>query len=216
MGRAKATKKMGTSIVEKLEKNKRRRRSRTPRPRHPKPSCRSEVVVEVDEGRKWLMEKIWTQKYNMPLTIEGILRLEETPKGSTIWELASQNRNIINNYAFWEIRGGSITRFSEEEWQHRDRMVSIQSLQSTHQKAVREGLEYVREYCKEGEPDETWRTWRKPEECDENIDQEQKGIFIKELESRKIKIRSGPDILRWGKSTRGTFTVKEAYYLTTR
>lgn len=68
----------------------------------------------------------------------------------------------------------------------------------------------------EGETDETWRTWRKPEEWDENIDQEKKGIFIKELESRKIKIRPGPDILRWGKSTRGTFTVKEAYYLSTQ
>lgn len=36
------------------------------------------------------------------------------------------------------------------------------------------------------------------------------------MESRKIKTRAGQDILRWGKSTRGTFTVKEAYYLTTR
>lgn len=35
------------------------------------------------------------------------------------------------------------------------------------------------------------------------------------MESRKIKARLGPDILRWGKSTRGVFTVKEAYYLTT-
>lgn len=63
------------------------------------------------------MEKIWKQKYNMPLTTKDILRLEETPKGSTIWELASQKRNMINNCAFWEIRGGSIARFWKEEWQ---------------------------------------------------------------------------------------------------
>ena len=97
-------------------------------------------------GRNDLWKKIWTQKYNMPSTSEGILRLEETPKGSTIWELASQSRNIINNYAFWEIRGGDIARFWEEEWKQRDKMVSIQALQSIHQKAVREALEYVREY----------------------------------------------------------------------
>lgn len=75
-------------------------------------------------------------------------------------------------------------------------MVSIQALQSIHQKAVRKGLEYIREYWKEGEPDETWRTWRKQKEWDENIDKEKKGIFIKEMESRKIKARPGSDILR--------------------
>lgn len=94
-------------------------------------------------GGNDLWKKIWTQKYNMPSTSEGILRLEETPKVSTIWELASQNRDIINNYAFWEIRGGNTTRFWEEAWQQRDRMVSIQALQSTYQKAVMEGLECV-------------------------------------------------------------------------
>lgn len=52
MGRTKTAKEMGTSIVEKVDKIKRRRRSRTPRPRQPKPGSRSETVVEVDEGRK--------------------------------------------------------------------------------------------------------------------------------------------------------------------
>eukprot|EP00253_Pinus_taeda_P019943 PITA_19943 len=135
-------------------------------------------------GGNDLWKRIWTQKYNMPATTTGILILEETPKGSTIWELASESRNIINNYAFWEIRGGYTAIFWEEEWQQRDKMVSIQALQSIHQKVVREGLEY-------------------------------KGIFIKELESRKIKARLELDILRWRKSTRGAFTVKESYYLTT-
>eukprot|EP00253_Pinus_taeda_P021074 PITA_21074 len=135
-------------------------------------------------GGNDLWKRIWTQKYNMPATTAGILRVEETPKGSTIWELASQRRNIINNYAFWEIRGRGMARFWEEEWQQRNKMVNIQALQSIHQNAVREGREY-------------------------------QGIYIKELESRKIKAKLGLDILRWGKSTRGTFTVKEAYYLTT-
>ena len=78
-------------------------------------------------GGNDLWKRIWTQKYHMASTTEGILRLEETPKGSTIWELASQSRNIINNYAFWEIRGGSIARFWEEEWQQRDKIASIQA-----------------------------------------------------------------------------------------
>eukprot|EP00253_Pinus_taeda_P027544 PITA_27544 len=60
-----------------------------------------------------------------------------------------------------------------------------------------------------------WRKWRSPEEWHENMDREQCRTYIKELASRKIKVRQGPDILRWGKSTRGTYSVKEAYYLTT-
>jgi len=52
-------------------------------------------------GGNDLWKRIWTQKYNMPATMVEILKIEETPKDSTIWELASQNRNIINNYAFW-------------------------------------------------------------------------------------------------------------------
>ena len=107
----------------------------------------------------------------MPSTLEGILRLEEVPKGSTIWDLANQNRDIIGKYAFWEIRNIRIAKFWEEAWQQRDRMGGIQALQSTYQKAATEGLKYVKDYWKEEELDETWRTWRKPEEWDENIDQ---------------------------------------------
>eukprot|EP00253_Pinus_taeda_P006333 PITA_06333 len=36
---------------------------------------------------------------------------------------------------------------------------------------------------------------------------------MKEVESRKVKARTGKDIIRWGKSMKGSFTVKEAYYL---
>ena len=62
-------------------------------------------------------KKIWTKKHNMPTTAEGILRLEEAPRGSTIWDLASENRDIIGKHAFWEIRNGNITKFWEEAWQ---------------------------------------------------------------------------------------------------
>lgn len=37
--------------------------------------------------------------------------------------------------------------------------------------------------------------------------------YLKEVESRKIKVRTGKGILRWGNSMKGSFTVKEAYYL---
>eukprot|EP00253_Pinus_taeda_P022943 PITA_22943 len=130
-------------------------------------------------GGNDLWKNIWTHKYNMPKTTEEILRLEETPKGSTIWNLASQNRSI-----------------------------------NIQQKVLREGRKYVKDYWKEGETDGIWRKWSKPEEWVENINQEQQKEYLKEVESRKIKVRNGEDILRWGKTMKGTFSVKEAYYLT--
>lgn len=139
--------------------------------------------------------------------------MEETPKGSTLWDLASQNRDLINNHAFWEIRGGREARFWDEKWQQRDKMNSIQTLQNIQQNALREDRKYVKDYWKEGETDGIWRKWKKLEEWDEYINQEQQRTYLKEVESRKIKVRTGEDILGWGKSTRGTFTVKEAYYL---
>ena len=36
------------------------------------------------------------------------------------------------------------------------------------------------------------------------------------MDTRRIKKSTGLDILRWQKATKGTFTVKEAYYLATR
>jgi len=82
------------------------------------------------KGGNDLWKRIWTQKYEMPTMTAGIHRIEETPKGSTIWELASQSRNIINNYAFWEIRGGGIAIFWEEEWQQRNKLDIIRALQN--------------------------------------------------------------------------------------
>lgn len=63
------------------------------------------------KGGKDLWKEIWTQKYSMPTIAGGIMRKEEMPKGSTIWNLACQNRDIINTHAFWEVRNGRITKF---------------------------------------------------------------------------------------------------------
>ena len=69
-------------------------------------------------------------------------------------------------------------------------------------------MEYVRDYWKNEKNNGKWRTWRKPEEWFENINQELEKIYTKEVDLRKIKTRPGMDILRWGRSMKGTFTVE--------
>lgn len=61
-----------------------------------------------------LFKIIWSQKYNMPTNTEDLLGLEEAPRGSTIWNLASQNRDIISKHAFWELRNGNSAKFWDE------------------------------------------------------------------------------------------------------
>ena len=52
-----------------------------------------------------------------------------------------------------------------------------------------------------------WNFLEKPEHTSE----EEWEAFHEELNKRFIKAQEGPDILRWGYSTRGSFSVKEAY-----
>ena len=52
-----------------------------------------------------------------------------------------------------------------------------------------------------------WEFQEKPE----HSSKEDWEAFQEELNKRFIKVQEGPDILRWGYSTRGSFSVKEAY-----
>ena len=83
----------------------------------------------------------------MPTKPEEIVRIRETPKGSTIWNLASLNKDIITRHAFWEIRNGSSTKFWEEAWQQRERLNELQALMDICQKVAKNGMNLVRCYA---------------------------------------------------------------------
>eukprot|EP00253_Pinus_taeda_P013830 PITA_13830 len=54
-------------------------------------------------GGNDLWKTIWKEKYNMPDSAVEILRWRETPKGSSIWDLARLNRDLVEKHTFWEI-----------------------------------------------------------------------------------------------------------------
>eukprot|EP00253_Pinus_taeda_P003838 PITA_03838 len=163
-------------------------------------------------GGNDLWKQLWRHKYNMLDSTEDIYRMQETPKGSAIWDLASQNRDIVEKNVSWEIRGGGEAKFWDENWQQRGKMSRIQKIQNIQDK-IGDNHIYVKDYWKEDELDGIWWKWTTPEEWGIEIDQEQQEAFMEEVESMKVKARTGRDILRWGKSMKGSFTVKEAYYL---
>jgi hypothetical protein len=70
-----------------------------------------------------LWKQIWQTKYDMPHTVSGRLNIDRVPKGSSIWNLATTNRNLIRTHSFWEIRDGRTTLFWEESWQQREKVI---------------------------------------------------------------------------------------------
>lgn len=147
----------------------------------------------------------------MPSTPEEILRKQEAPQGSDIWNLTIQSRELIDGHIFWEIRGGQNARFLEEAWQQREKMLDLQGMQEIYRTGMDRDLIRVKDYWIEERGNEGWREWKSMDEWNRNATEDQKTIFGKGLDSRKIKKRGGRDMLRWGKETKGAFTIKEAY-----
>ena len=54
-----------------------------------------------------------------------------------------------------------------------------------------------------------WDFQEKPEP----ISEEDWEAFQEELNKRFIKVQEGPDVLRWGYTSRGAFNIKEAYQI---
>eukprot|EP00253_Pinus_taeda_P010380 PITA_10380 len=163
-------------------------------------------------GGNDLWKTIWKTKYRMPNSPVEILRQQETPKGSAIWELACQNRDLIKKHTFWEIRGGSEASFWDDRWQQRERLNSIQNLHQIWDR-IEGNRTNVRDYWNVNEMTEGWRVWEDPIVWDWELNSDFQEIYKKEMGSRKIRVRNGNDILRWGNSMKGSFTTKEAYYL---
>eukprot|EP00253_Pinus_taeda_P007886 PITA_07886 len=162
-----------------------------------------------DQKKKWALVS-WSQ-----LT-------ERKEKGG----LGLRDPEILNKVLgakiWWRWLGGAMifgkqygkkTNFWEDKWHQKERLSSIQGL---HQIRDRIGGDrpHVRDYWKVNNPEESWRIWIDLTEWDRELSQDQKEAYRKEVESRKIKACNGRDILRWGNSMKGSFTTKEAYFLT--
>ena len=69
------------------------------------------------QGGADLWKIIWERKYEMPNTTTGKLKVNTTPKGCNVWNLANMNRDLTREHNFWEIRGGNTTLFWEDSSQ---------------------------------------------------------------------------------------------------
>eukprot|EP00253_Pinus_taeda_P018398 PITA_18398 len=61
---------------------------------------------------KWIKEptlpwaRHWKENYTPDCDTQDLIRLQEVPEGSSIWNHARNNRNLVQEHSFWEIRNG--------------------------------------------------------------------------------------------------------------
>jgi len=71
---------------------------------------------------KWLKEpklpwaRYWKEKYAPMHSIQHLIRMQENPEGSPIWNLARKNRHIIQENSFWEFTMEKLSFFWEDAW----------------------------------------------------------------------------------------------------
>eukprot|EP00253_Pinus_taeda_P016062 PITA_16062 len=59
----------------------------------------------------------WKAKYAPSRSNQDLIRMQQIPEGSPIWNLARKNRDIIQENSFWEVRNGKTAVFYEDAWQ---------------------------------------------------------------------------------------------------
>eukprot|EP00253_Pinus_taeda_P004936 PITA_04936 len=164
---------------------------------------------------RWLKEpnlpwaRHWKEKYTPDCNEQDLIRLQEVPEGSPIWNLARRNRNLVQDHRFWEIRNGETALFREDAWQQLPRLEKP-GLEDFKRECQNRGRYTVHHYWSHSSSDQEWRDWlihdtNNSIEVNNNISD-----LLSHLNKRKIRKATENDKLRWGMKGSGNFTLKEA------
>jgi hypothetical protein len=168
---------------------------------------------------RWLKDptaawtQLWKQKYAPHIPEDQAIQLNNHIQGSNIWNTTWKNRTLVQHHAFWEVRDGSSALFWTDSWQQLKPMETMEELMALQRALPQNALLRVKYIWTMQTPPQRWRQWKTSHQelgVPETIDLQS---WQAQANSRKILFWEGPDILRWGHSTAGTFTVKEAYFL---
>eukprot|EP00253_Pinus_taeda_P036043 PITA_36043 len=164
---------------------------------------------------RWLKEphlpwaRHWKEKYTPNCNEQDLIRLQEVPEGSPIWNLARRNRNIIQDHSFWEIRNGETNFFWGDAWQQLPRL-AMSDLENYKREAQTGGNYRVSQYWSPDSIEREWRTWKPPNSISFTADNAQIQSLLSTLNKIKIRSSSVRDQLRWGMRGNGSYTLKEA------
>jgi hypothetical protein len=160
-----------------------------------------------------LWAQLWKQNYAPNVQHDQLIRLNEQKQGSNIWITAWNNRSLIQQHAFWEIKNGESARFWKDSWQQLPPLDEVENLQLLKPHLLQRGFDRVMDFWIPNQARTDWRQW-KLNKTELQLSEDFDLIPWQEcLSNRKIPFKDGADLIRWGHSTSGTFTVKEAYHL---
>ena len=156
---------------------------------------------------------LWHTKYapNWPKT--QLIRYDQNPPGSHIWQAAQQNRDLVQKHSFWEIRAGTEALFLMDAWQQKPRLMDLDGLGNLPPQLQNLQTSNVRDFWATPSNDPFHRDWHPAEWWQHRVPAGIAEIILSELNKRRIPILEGPDVIRWGYSNKGTFSIKEAIHL---
>lgn len=70
----------------------------------------------MDKGTRSTMGLTWKEKYASSWLENYRIRMDGNIRGSHIWNKVWDNRSLIQDHNFWEIREGGLALFWEDRW----------------------------------------------------------------------------------------------------
>ena len=80
-------------------------------------------------------------------------------KGSCLWNLAWENRAIVQQHSFWEIRARNLPRFWEDNW-YQEPYVFRKELTTLKNDIDNKGLRMVSDFWDHVRNNGKWRIWK--------------------------------------------------------
>lgn len=130
-------------------------------------------------------------------------------KGSHIWNKALENRSLVQNNIFWEIRARDLALFWEDKWQQEPTLIR-QGFISLKKETDSQGLIKVKDFWNLPHDSRKWRNWRKIDCREDSPIKTKAEELMSMLKQKKILITEGKYQIRWGLNKEGTFNIKEA------
>jgi exonuclease III len=160
-----------------------------------------------------LWARLWRKKYAPTVAEKNLIRWNGDTPGSLVWTTAKQNRHLITQHAFWEVRDGKTALFWKDSWQQWPTLDQEEWAGQISAPAMQAGLATVADYWRGETQGNTWRLWLMDRQSLHLSDQVDLGPYQTEMLKRKIAKLSGEDILRWGHRPSGTYSTSEAYHI---
>jgi hypothetical protein len=104
--------------------------------------------------------QLWRRKY-APLSAEDqLIRHNEHIQGSNIWNTAWQNRTLVQNHAFWELRDGRSARFWQDSWQQLKPLDTMEELAELKRAMQQNAHPKVEDLWMPHTTQQRWRQWK--------------------------------------------------------